>query len=96
MRKETSMIGAIGSSGIVRSVDVARTDAAPVAAPKGVDAGRSEAAVPNPVAELVAQGAPVDMDKVSRLRAAIAEGSYKIDPQAIADRMMALDLPARA
>jgi len=57
-------------------------------------AGEAPAA-PNPVADLVAEGAPVDAAKVAEIRSAIAEGRYTIDPKAIADKMIALDLPAR-
>ena len=44
------------------------------------------------VAALVSQGAPVDTDKVSALRQAIAEGRYRVDPELIADKMIAADL----
>ena len=35
-------------------------------------------------------GAPpdVDMDKVNAMRSAIADGSYKVNPEAIADKML--------
>lgn len=38
-------------------------------------------------------GAPAGLDlaKVESVRAAIANGSYRVDPQAIADRMLDLD-----
>jgi negative regulator of flagellin synthesis FlgM len=49
--------------------------------------------ITTPAAELAAQGAPVDSAKVAEIRAAIANGTYKIDAKAIADRMIALDLP---
>lgn len=39
-----------------------------------------------------ASAAPVDGAKVAALKAAIADGSYKVDPDAIAARMIALDL----
>jgi negative regulator of flagellin synthesis FlgM len=57
-------------------------------------AGGSEA-VASPVARMAAEGAPVDMDRVAAIKAAIASGNYPVDPAQIADRMMALDLPAR-
>ena len=48
------------------------------------------------VADLVSLGAPVDSDKVSSLRQAIAEGRYAVDPDAIAERMIAAARPALA
>ncbi len=56
-------------------------------------AGASGAAAASPVAEMASAGAPVDAGKVAAIRAAIAEGRYPVDPQRIADSMLALDLP---
>lgn len=36
-------------------------------------------------------GATVDTQKVDQIRQALANGTYKIDPSRIADRMMSLD-----
>ena len=36
---------------------------------------------------------PVDLGKVAALKSAIASGSYVLDPEAIATKMIALDLP---
>ncbi|AEG50280.1 flagellar biosynthesis anti-sigma factor protein FlgM [Sphingobium chlorophenolicum L-1] len=47
----------------------------------------------SPAARMAAEGAPVDMDRVAAIKAAIASGNYPVDPAAIADRMIALDLP---
>jgi negative regulator of flagellin synthesis FlgM len=33
------------------------------------------------------------MDKISKIKAAIASGNYPVDADAIADRMVELDLP---
>ena len=43
---------------------------------------------------MAAEGAPVDMDRIAAIKAAIASGNYPVNPSVIADRMMALDLPA--
>jgi len=89
------MISAVGPNGIPRAIEL-RSDAVgksePVAAvePAGAHAPQT---ITNPAAELAAQGAPVDTSKVAAIRAAIANGTYKIDAKAIADRMIALDLP---
>lgn len=47
----------------------------------------------SPAARMAAEGAPVDMDRIAAIKAAIASGNYPVDPAAIADRMLALDLP---
>lgn len=47
----------------------------------------------SPAARMAAEGAPVDMDRVAAIKAAIASGNYPVDPAAIADKMLALDLP---
>lgn len=54
-------------------------------------AASSESA--SPAARMAAQGAPVDMDRIAAIKAAIASGNYPVNPSAIADRMLALDLP---
>ena len=46
-------------------------------------------------AELTANVPPVDTDRVTTLRAAIAEGRYDVDPHTIADRMIDSDLSDR-
>jgi flagellar biosynthesis anti-sigma factor FlgM len=40
------------------------------------------------VAELVDQGPPVDFARVAQLKQAIADGSYAVDPRAIARAMI--------
>jgi negative regulator of flagellin synthesis FlgM len=95
MRKDATMITAVGSTGIARAIEL-----------RGESVGKSEAAaridqtgpkgagsVTTPAAELAAQGAPIDDAKVASIRAAIANGTYKIDAQAIADRMIETDIP---
>lgn len=54
----------------------------------------SSASSASPAARMAAEGAPVDMDRVAAIKAAIASGNYPVDASAIADRMLALDLPA--
>ncbi|MFT3965856.1 MAG: flagellar biosynthesis anti-sigma factor FlgM [Sphingobium sp.] len=51
------------------------------------------AAMTSPAARLAQDGAPVDVDKIARIKAAIASGNYPVDADAIADRMVELDLP---
>ncbi len=40
-----------------------------------------------------AQGAPVDVARVARIKQAIASGNYPVDPDKIAEKMLDLDLP---
>lgn len=44
----------------------------------------------------LAKAPPVDTAKVDRIKSALALGTYKIDPAAVAEKMIALDLPHRA
>jgi negative regulator of flagellin synthesis FlgM len=96
MRKGVRMINGIGSTGTGRA-DPVRADTVQRGAPAAkVALARDDTGVAaplNPAAELAASGPPVDADKVAAIRAAIAEGRYPIDPQAIARKMIELDLP---
>ncbi|MCW2388276.1 negative regulator of flagellin synthesis FlgM [Sphingobium sp. B11D3B] len=65
--------------------------AAPVSAGPA-PAKAAETAV-TPAARMAAQGAPVDMDRINRVKQAIASGQYPVDADKIADRMIDLDLP---
>ena len=88
------MIDGVGKAGRGQ-VEVARTPVeggAPVG-PAQDAAVRGRPGVESSVFELVSSGPPVDAGKVAALRAAIAEGRYPIDPDRIAERMIALDLP---
>lgn len=89
------MINGIGKSGTGR-IELQRageSQGAAAAASVGSPAaeGRS-GGVGGVVSALVSQGAPIDGDKVAAIRAAIAEGRYSVDPDAIAERMIAADL----
>lgn len=91
------MINAVGPTGIartlgVRSEGVAKND--PVTKVDSADA-QAPGAITTPAAELAAQGAPIDSAKVASIRAAIANGTYKIDAKAIANRMIEMDLPTK-
>lgn len=61
---------------------------------RSTSASASSSASASPAARMAAEGAPVDMDRVAAIKAAIASGNYPVNPSVIADRMMALDLPA--
>ena len=93
----------IDGGGVSRPIDSVTTSAtsaragtdrtAPVAAPEG-DSLRltGEASGLQTLArELGAAPAGIDMAKVNAVRAALADGSYQINPAAIADRMLGLE-----
>jgi negative regulator of flagellin synthesis FlgM len=74
-----------------------RASAGPVAPAQPVSrvAPRAElSSLPIDVSHLSASP-PVDAAKVAALKTAIAAGSYKIDPHAIADRMVETDFASR-
>lgn len=83
-----NLSGAIEAS---RLREGGKTRAAPAAG--SATASASAASSASPAARMAAEGAPVDMDRVAAIKAAIASGNYPVDPAAIADRMIALDLP---
>lgn len=99
MRKGLNMINGIGSTGKGR-IDSARTDpalrgaAAATISPLASETAKVDKPS-NPAADLASLGAPVDAKKVAEIRAAIAEGRYPVDPKAIAEKMIALDLPLK-
>ena len=74
-----------------RSVSVAATQAA--AAPKAVQTDakpvESEAAA---LSSAMAASAPVDTDRVARIRKAIEQGRFPLIPSTIADRLLALKM----
>lgn len=93
------MINGIGSTGKGR-IDTSRTDPAlrgtATAAASPLASGTEKVEKPsNPAADLASLGAPVDAKKVAEIRAAIAEGRYPVNPQAIAEKMVFLDLPPK-
>jgi negative regulator of flagellin synthesis FlgM len=89
------MIEGVGKSGPGR-IDMTRADqSAPAAKVDGAAVRNDRGGVESEIFGLVAGGPPVDSAKVADIRAAIAEGRYAVDPDAIAARMMALDLPQR-
>ena len=54
----------------------------------------SSSASSTPAGRMAAEGAPVDLDRVAAIKAAIASGNYPVDAAAIANKMLELDLPA--
>jgi negative regulator of flagellin synthesis FlgM len=66
---------------------------APVAAPVAADSARltGEAAELAQLQQELAQNPAMDLAKVDAVRSAIESGAYRIDPQAIASRMIQLE-----
>lgn len=48
-----------------------------------------------PAARFARLGPPIDVTRVSEIRAAIANGSYTVDADRLAAAMLALDLPEK-
>jgi flagellar biosynthesis anti-sigma factor FlgM len=90
------MINGIGLSGN-SLVDAARQQATQrgeaVSRPNGA-AREDIGAVSTTISQLAAGGAPVDGSRVDALRASIRAGAYRVDPQAIAGKMVDTDLGA--
>lgn len=93
------MIKPVGQ-GLTPAIDAAKLReatqtraSAPVATPPS--SATTERVVATPAARLAQQGAPIDAEKISRIKAAIASGNYPVDADAIADRMVELDLPRK-
>lgn len=92
------MIKSVGQS-IASPLDVNRLrEGGKTRAVASTDAAQADSVsetVETPAARMAAQGAPVDLDKVARIKQAIASGNYPVDPEAIADSMISLDLPGK-
>jgi len=74
-------------SGTEKAANIAVSATAPVTAnPNAASPVRSA------IANLAALGAPVDEARVANIREALANGSYVIDAQKLADKMLELDL----
>jgi negative regulator of flagellin synthesis FlgM len=85
-------IGKLGQ-GRVGAVRGPVEGSAPMPAANDAAARGRSGAIESSVFELVAEGPPVDSARVAAIRAAIAEGRYPVDPEKIAERMIALDFP---
>ncbi len=89
------MINSVGL-GLGSAIDTSKLREGGKSTPTGGLAGRKSAAdgvSPSPAARMAAQGAPVDMDRIGAIKAAIASGNYPVDADAIAQKMLDLDLP---
>ncbi len=85
------MINGVDNKGRVDAVRVGLERAAPAAKVANDGAERHVGAPISAVAAMAAEGAPIDAAKVAAIRAAIAEGRYPIEPDRIAQGMIAFD-----
>ena len=79
----------------ISASDLAKNAAAQKLVMAKVDGEQSKTSKSGPTvsaAVIADQGPPVDMKKITAIRTAIAEGSYPVDPEKIAEQMIALDL----
>lgn len=88
------MVESVGAKPVGQTIRIAA--AAPVAQATSV-AGRAQAeptdrAQTSGLARSMAASAPVDADRVARIKKAIADGKFPILPATIADRLIALKL----
>ena len=100
MAQDMTMIPNLSPSTPVRPAAAARSQpkaAGDVVAADKVATSSDNSAVTltTPPALIAAQGAPIDAAKVAAIRAQIANGTFRVDPEAIAERMIASDLPPR-
>lgn len=82
----------------VRRIANTREQAAAGAATQAGQPGRTATAQPVVTAETLGTGSapPIDQDRVTLIRKAIAEGSYPVVPAKIADAMIAAGILLRA
>jgi negative regulator of flagellin synthesis FlgM len=90
------MINSIGQgiSSAIGTTGLRETGKARASSTGSASATVSTAASASPAPRMAAEGAPIDLDRIAQIKAAIASGNYPVDADAIAERMIALDLPA--
>lgn len=83
------------------NIDRRLSPVAPVVAPQPVQPAaqasvtRADPSTLRTIAQAVAQQAPVDHERVARIKKAIEEGSFPLIPSTVADRLLALKLQWR-
>lgn len=89
-------IGIKGAGGrdlpVSRTAPVAPTATATATATPSARASAPDSASLTGVAQTLSAAAPVDIDRVAKVKKAIADGRFPILPVTIADRMIALKL----
>ncbi len=88
----STRLGGLGAPNVSRIDDAARAAARPaIATIAAAGSGKAELSALAVAAHDAGQ-APVDASRIAALKAAIADGSYTVDPEKIAARMITLDL----
>jgi negative regulator of flagellin synthesis FlgM len=90
------MIKSVGQ-GLSAAVDAAKLresgPAKPIAPVAQETTPVAAATVATPASRMAAEGAPIDLARIQRVKQAIASGNYPVDPEKIAEKMLDLDLP---
>jgi negative regulator of flagellin synthesis FlgM len=93
------MIKSVGPimSAAVEAAKLRESAPARAAAPAAQDiaARAGVETVATPASRMAAQGAPVDLERIAKVKQAIASGNYPVDPDKIAEKMLDLDIPIR-
>ena len=91
------MINSVGQSigNAIGATSLRESGKTRAAAPTGSVPASAAADGASPAARMAAEGAPVDMDKIAAIKSAIASGNYPVNADAIAERMLELDLPQK-
>jgi negative regulator of flagellin synthesis FlgM len=89
------MIKSVGQQNLTAAVELSKLRESGKARFSAVSekSSASEATASSPASRMASEGAPIDLDRIAAIKAAIASGNYPVDPERIADRMLALDLP---
>jgi len=90
------MIDGIGKGWLAPVAAANNREPARVAGRDPASAATTGTPVLSRIARDLSASPPVDGAKVARLQQAIASGTYTVDPQKIAERMVALETPFRS
>lgn len=87
------MINGIGSTtNALLGTQLGGAKGADAAARAGTAARPGQMSASTLMAQMAAEGAPIETDRVAAIRAAIKAGTYTADPEAIAAKMVSLDV----
>ena len=87
------MVDPVGSKPVSPVRGIAPLTKAASVRPAGASVGGADETASSAIASLareMAASAPVDAERIARFRGAIADGSFSVQPDAVADRLIAL------